>query len=270
MVEVRPAVEKDLGEIGALAASNRRRLAAWEPSFWRASKQADILHSLWLQHLVKSDAVATRVATRAGKVVGFSASNPQPGQYFVDDVCVADRDDWPTAGVALFEAVTERPAFSAVPRKDVPQRRAADSAGLEAVSSFRALDLRNLRDVLERQTAVTITRPRVLAPAPPSTIVIADNTHVFVGNEQGGYAAGSSPVAAPPIYDVGGTACVVDRVIGEDRRTLLLQLLRLALDRGDVNAIVVVGRNDVELAAIADALGARHPVDIWRWPDRGR
>jgi hypothetical protein len=267
-VEVRLAGERDLAAICALAAGSRRRLAAWEPWFWRASEQADVLHPLWLGYLVKSHEVVTRVATRSGEVIGFAASNPQPAQYFVDDVCVAEDEDWSTAGVALFEAVSERPALSALPRADAPRRQAADRAGLEAVSSFRALELRNLHDVLAEQTAVAIVRPQVLAPPPACTIAIPDDARVFVGDERGGYAVGSSPLAAPPIYDPGGAGCVIDRVVGDDRRALLLQLLRLALDRGDTGALVVVDRGDTELAEIANALGARHPADIYRWPER--
>jgi hypothetical protein len=89
---------------------------------------------------------------------------------------------------------------------------------------------------------------------------------VCVGDERGGYATGSPSFRAPPIYDPGGTVCVVDRVVGRDRRALLHQMLRLALARGDVGAIVVVDQADLELAAIADSLGARHPVDVYRWP----
>lgn len=265
---VRLAAEGDLAAISTLATRSRHRLASWEPWYWRVSEHADALHPLWLAHLVKSEDVVTRVVARGNDVIGFAASNPQPGQYFVDDIAVADDGDWSTAGVALFEAIAERPAVTAVPRADTARQQAAVRAGLDAVSSFRALDLSTLGVRLGRQTAVPAPRPEALAPAPASAIVIADDARVFIGDGRGGYAVGSLPFPAPPIYDPGGPVCVIDRVVGNDRSGLLLQMLSLALERGDAGALVVVDRADPELAAIADGLGARYPVDIYRWPDR--
>ncbi len=51
------------------------------------------------------------------------------------------------------------------------------------------------------------------------------------------------------------------------RRGPLLRALCLALEWGDTRALVIIDREDSELTGIADALGARHPVDIYRWPN---
>jgi hypothetical protein len=110
------------------------------------------------------------------------------------------------------------------------------------------------------------TRPAELAPPPAHTFPIPEEARVFVADAAGGYAVGSPPFTAPPIYDPGGPVCVIDRIIGEDRPALLQQMLRLARARGDAGAIVVVDEPDRELAAILDALDARHPVDLYRWP----
>ena len=67
-VRVRLAREEDLAAIVALTGANRRRLAEWEPSFWRPSARADELHPLWLAHLVSSAEIATRVVLRGEEV----------------------------------------------------------------------------------------------------------------------------------------------------------------------------------------------------------
>ena len=82
-------------------------------------------------------------------------------------------------------------------------------------------------------------------------------------------AVASPSTPGPPIYDPGGTAVIVDRVIGGDREALLRDLLGLAADRGDVIAILVVESGDDELARVADRVGARYPVDVFKWPSEG-
>jgi hypothetical protein len=94
--------------------------------------------------------------------------------------------------------------------------------------------------------------------APESVTVIGDGR---------GYAVLSPPITAPPIYDPGGTPCVIDRVIGNDRHSLLMNALSFAAQRRDVGVILIVAADDAELAAISDRLGARHPVDVFKWPD---
>jgi hypothetical protein len=60
---------------------------------------------------------------------------------------------------------------------------------------------------------------------------------------------------------------VVDRIVGEDRRTILKGALSSLQNRGDVRAILIVAAEDRELSLIADGLGASHPVDVLKWPD---
>jgi hypothetical protein len=87
---VRDADEHDLDAILQLTRVNRRLLASLEPRFWRASERADALHALWITHLVKSPETPTRVALDGETVAAFAVSNPQPGRWFVDDVCASD------------------------------------------------------------------------------------------------------------------------------------------------------------------------------------
>jgi len=42
----------------------------------------------------------------------------------------------------------------------------------------------------------------------------------------------------------------------------------VSYQRGDVGVILIVEALDDELSAIADRLGARHPIDVFKWPDR--
>ena len=88
-----------------------------------------------------------------------------------------------------------------------------------------------------------------------------------IGDGRGGYAVISPAISAPPIYDPGGKPSVIDRVIGDDRQSVLMSALSFAYQRGDVGVILVVEAHDTELSAIADRLGARHPMDVFKWPD---
>src|ERR687897_1614232 len=58
---------------------------------------ADDLHPLWLRHLVEAGGPVVRVADDGGTVVGCAVSLPQPGQWMVDDLQVADAR-WEDAG----------------------------------------------------------------------------------------------------------------------------------------------------------------------------
>ena len=256
---VRDANEHDLDAILQLTTANRRLLASLEPWFWRPSERADALHALWITHLVKSLETPTRVALDGETVAAFAVSNPQPQCWFVDDVCASD---WAGAGVALLAGIPERPALACLARADEARVRAGEAAGLRRAGSYRALRLEAITGAASDQAA----RPPELAPPPAHTFPIPEEARVFVADAAGGYAVGSPPFAPPPIYDGGGPVCVIDRIIGEDREGLLLQMLRVARARGDAAAIVVVDEPDRELAAILDAFDARHPVDLYRWP----
>ena len=86
-----------------------------------------------------------------------------------------------------------------------------------------------------------------------------------VGDEQGGYGVASPSIPAPPVYEPGGTTCVIDRVRGADRPQLLAALLHEATSRGDAQAIVVVDAADDQLRRIVEDHGAHGIVDVHRY-----
>ena len=96
---------------------------------------------------------------------------------------------------------------------------------------------------------------------------MAPEAITVIGDGQDGYAVLSPAIQAPPIYDPGGKPSVVDRVIGKNRQSLLMKALSFSCQRGDVGVILIVEAHDDELSAIADRLGARHPIDVFKWPD---
>ena len=86
------------------------------------------------------------------------------------------------------------------------------------------------------------------APFDPSvpgalTVVAAD----------GGFVIGP-PGVEPPLYDPGGPSCVVDRIIGPDRASLLDAAMATAVGRGDAGMVVV---SDVAEQALQDLLAVR-------------
>jgi hypothetical protein len=156
------------------------------------------------------------------------------------------------------------------PHLDAARVGAARAIGLELISTVRSLRF-------DQEQAFDLEPAPVTAIAVPEEL-IESPTHVWlpamtresvtvVGDGLGGYAVISPAISAPPIYDPGGKPSVVDRVVGEDRQTLLISALSFAQQRGDVGVILVVGADDTGLSAIADRLGARHPVDVFQWPE---
>jgi hypothetical protein len=262
---VRAASERDLPAILQLTAENRALLARLEPGYWRPSANADESHSKYIQYTVTNPDITTRVLEREDQVIGFAVSNRQPTLWFIDDVCLATDADWVTDGVVLLRAIEERPAAMTAPHGDTARIHAAAKAGLELVSTHRAFPLDQYRGGLDEtepgQPPANLVDPpfHTFGPAMPAQSL------VFIRDDRGGYAAGSRSFLPPPIYDVGGTAIIIDRVVGDDRESLLTKVLKFAAERGDVGATLVVGADDEELIRIADRLGAWHPVDVFRW-----
>jgi hypothetical protein len=265
-LRVRPAAEHDLEAIAGLTAAGRRRLAGWSPVWWRQAAGADELHPFWLRHLLDSDGAVMRVADEGGSVVGCAVSMPQPGRWFVDDMAVVADDRWSDAGVAVFEAVTERPALTCIPSADRARAAAALTAGLRPVSSYwiRATDP-------DGDAASTAPPEGIDLPAaPPHSFgggldPTADGALVL-GDGDGGLVVGSPSSPAPPVYDPGGTVCVVDRVTGRDRGRLLLAALAAAGRRGDVLLTVVAGEDDGELRRLLGEAGFERTVEVHAWP----
>ncbi len=263
---VRAASEKDLPAILQLTAENRALLARLEPGFWRPAADADESHSKYIQYLLTNPDITKRVLEQDGRVIGFAVSNRQPALWFIDDVCLATDADWATDGVVLLRAIEERPAAMTAPHGDTMRIRAATEAGLELVSTYRVFPLDQYRGGLDGtepgQPPANLVDPPLHTFGP---LMLAESLS-FITDDRGGYAVGSRSFPPPPIYDVGGTVIIIDRVVGDDRESLLTSMLTFAAERGDVGATLVVGADDEELRRIADRLGAWRPVDVFRWP----
>ena len=264
---VRRAVPDDIARIAALTAEHRRRLAGWAPIWWRPSAAADQLHPLWLEHLVRDESAVVRVVEDRNIVVGCGAAVRQPGQWFVDDVALVEDAPWPGAGVALLQAITERPALTCVPHAHAARRRASTEAGLTRVSSYwiRPCDGGEV-DVDVGPIPAGVGLP----PAPRHTFGGAldpssDGALAFAAH--GGVVVGSPSMTAPPVYDPGGTVAVVDRVAGDDRSALLRTTLTAAAARGDVLVAVVAAHRDEDLEGHLAAAGFDRTVDVFAWRD---
>lgn len=264
---VRPATEGDLDLMVALTSANRHRLAQWAPRWWRVSAAADETHAAWLRYLVRGAGPVVRLAEEAGAVVGCAVSVPQPGRWSIDDVAVSNDDRWDDVGVALLAAIPERPALTCVPTAHAARAGATTKAGLRCASSYWI-----------RATEPGVTGPRrplpgdLLVPdAPPHTFggplcPTAEGALAFADHDDG-LVIGSPSITAPPVYDPGGTVCVVDRIVGRDRGSLLVTTLAAAAQRGDVLLNVVVATHDVELQDRLAGAGFARTVEVYVWPD---
>jgi hypothetical protein len=270
MLTTRTATLADLPTILDLTRANRSRLAEFEPDFWRKSANSNEIHRAFVTFQLGNDAVLKRVLERDTRVIGYTVSLRHPsGFYLIDDVCLAADADWLTDGARLLQAVAERPAVMTVPHADNARVDAARAIGLVHVSSVRSLRFDQKPRLELGPPPVPISVPRKLA-TPPLHVFLPAMAHesiTVIGDGQGGYAVLSPAITAPPIYDPGGKPSVVDRVIVNDREMLLMLALSFAAQRGDVGVILIVAAGDAELSAIADRLGARRPVDIFKWPD---
>jgi hypothetical protein len=265
MQMTRAATTADLDAIAAITASARRRLAEWSPTWWRPAAAADEIHRVWLQHLIEADGPIVRVTTEHAHVVGCAAAVPQGAQWTVDDVGLADDDRWADAGVELLGAVAERPAVTCVPTHHLARRAASEAAHLHHVSSYW---IRHTNPVAG--TLPTPLDPRTPLPAAP--------LHTFggaldpnapgalaLGDGEGGAVVGSPPITAPPVYDPGGTVCIVDRVVG-DPAPLLERALEVSGGRGDRLMAVVVAVDDDRLRGGLKELHFERTVDVFTWP----
>lgn len=262
MAEVRIATAGDLDAIAALTARRRQRLAGWSPRWWRKAAGADDLHPLWLGHLIGTDGPVVRVVEDAGAVVGCAISMPQPAQWFVDDVAMADDALWPTAGAALLAGVAERPALTCVPTADDAARAGMAEAGMDLVSTYWIGDA-------AAGPLPGHAKPADLAPGPPHTFGGAlDPTSpgAIVLASDDGLAVGSPSFPPPPVYGDGSTVCIVDRLTGTDRATLLAGVRAAAAERGDHLVCVVVPADDDALTDVVADAGFVRTVDVHRWP----
>ena len=270
---VRAANPEDLPTIATLTRSKRRQLADWEPGFWALAEGADERHRAWLERLVSSDHIISRVAVDGDDVVGFAVSLPREEGWIIDDVCLSP-ERWDEVGQVLLAEIVERPALTCVPHADVSQACAFREAGWTAISQYRLLRL--ARHAVPSDPEVTPRRPTAFVLPAPSTFRLdpEDPDALVLLDRDGGHIAGSGSTQAPGIYAPGGTTCVVDRIEGARRDRLIAALTAAAADRGDVQVLLVARSDDAQLLSWLDGQGWRHPVDVvaspgWSSPKPG-
>ena len=264
-LQVREAGPDDLDDVAALTRRNRHRLAAWEPTFWRMAEGADELHPLWLAHLISSTDAVARVVVDDDAVVACAICVRQPGQWFADDLAIATDERWADAGALLLRSLVERPLLTCVPTRDRARAHATAAAGWEHVADYRTLRL-------EAPTGPRLARTTTAAPPPPPAphtfagAVDPTGAGAIVVSDGRGIAVASAPLPAPPVYDPGGTSCVVDRVVGPEPGDLLDEVAAAAAEAGAGQLIVVCGTADDGLRRALDDRGAGHPVEVHRAP----
>ena len=259
----RAATPDDLDAIAALTKASRADLARWSRLWWRPAAEADAGHRAWLEHLIGADGVAVSVVELREKVVGCAATVPAPGGWLVDDVAVAPMAGWGEVGPVLLGAVTERPAVLCAPTRDRPRLDACTAAGLTEVSSYWIAATRP-----GSSTVGPIRHPEAVGAAPVHTFgspldPLAPGALAFETLD--GVVVGSPSIAAPPVYDPGGTVSVVDRVVGAQTR-LLRDAMAQADERGDVVLTVVCANDDTDLAGQLSATGFERTVEVLAFP----
>jgi hypothetical protein len=260
-VTVLPATADDLDAIAALTAAHRRRLAAAAPRWWRPAAGADEMHRLWLGHLVGADGPVVRVVEEGGEVVGCGIAVPQAAQWFLDDLAVRSDADWAGPGAALLAAVTERPVLTCTAVGDGAREDALRGAGWAPASRCWVGEAAG-----DPPAAVAPLGPGAPLPAPPPhTFGPIDPTAggFALGDDRGGAVVGSAPVTAPPVYDPGGTVCLVDRLAGPDPGLLVRAAAAAAAGRGAARLAVVAGAADHRLADALAAAGFAPTVEIY-------
>jgi hypothetical protein len=259
-MHVRLAVPADTGAIAALTRAHRACLAEWSPSWWRPGRHADEMHAAWLGHLVTAEGPVLRVVEHGGDVVACAVAMPQPGQWFVDDVAVADDRAWP----ALLAAVEERPALTCVATLDTARAAVCREAGLTWVSSCwigpaaPAGSPEGTVELRDDEAAWPASPPHTFGPLGP---------WLAFGDGAGGLVVASRSLTAPPVYDSSaGTVAVLDRLSGRDRSGLLAHARAALAERGDVLVAVVADAGDAEGADILAGAGLVRTVDVYAWP----
>lgn len=265
---VRLANEADLPAVAAIAGRGRKQRAEWEPVYFRASAGADEKHEAHLAELIRADHAVVRVVCDETEVVGCAIAQRHGDQWFVDDVATADEGWWSDAMIELLRAVKERPAFTCVLRKDIRQLGCLSTLGLRHRTSHWRLA--NGEGATADGVAAVAAPEGLPAPPPhgfePLDPQAADVT--VLGDGAGGYAVLSGPVAAPPVYDPGGTTGLVDRVTGGQRGVLVDAAMAESLTRGDAQLVVVCAEDDVVLEDALVDRGFARVVDVYSWPRR--
>lgn len=282
---VRAANVDDLPAIAAITQRHRRRLAEWEPQYWRTADGADAAHEEWLRKAVDAEDIRARVlvsddpadaaaAHGSDMVVGCALSTRCDGSWCLDDFAAAD-DGWWTDGMAqLLRAAPEKPTITCVPRPDVRKAACCASAGMRPRSAYW---------VLRHEGAASAAPPEVrrlsgedvgdsLPPAAPHTFgarldPVAEDVVVF-GDESGGIGVlGRSE--APPVYDPGGASGLVDRISRKAPERFVDAATAASHERGDVQLIVVCPDDAPRLEDALVDRGFHRVVDVYGWPGQG-
>lgn len=263
-VRLRPASEEDVPLVVSLAHDMKRQLAEWSPIYFRPRRGAEELHAAYLSYLVASEEHDTEVFLDDNdEVLGFFHVVRQPEHWWVDDLYLSDLAYRMDATKLLVDKV---PTIwvTCVARRDERRSAALESAGLRVVSSFWA---RSLVGVPVARLQAAHALPNLLAagprhtfggrsfdPAAPGALVVAD--------PEFGYAIGSAGIE-PPLYDPGGPSCVVDRMHGPDRGSILHAAIVTAAARGDAGLVVVADAADDGLPTILLERGFEPAVDLF-------
>lgn len=278
---VRPATVDDLPALTAITARHRRRLAGWEPAYWRMAGDADAAHERWLRQavdaqdarvrvLVSDDPADAATANGGGTVVGCVVSLRRDGWWVLDDFATADDGWWSDGMVQLLRTVDERPALTCVPRADIRKTGCCASAAMRPWSAYWVLRLGDAVPAAPEgvRRVSTDTAGDSLPPAAPHTFGApldpgAEDV-VLLGDERGGIAV-LGRNEAPPVYDPGGTSGLVDRIDQKAPERLIDAATSAARERGDVQLLVVCP----EAPKLEEALIDRrfHRVaDVYGWP----
>jgi hypothetical protein len=163
--------------------------------------------------------------------------------------------------------VDERPALLCVPTADETRAAACADVGLRVVSSYWICEATGDPGEAASWAAVPAGVPAAPPHTFPPTGTGRDGELVIVA--EAGLVLGSPSIPAPPVYDPGGTVCIVDRVVGSgahDRAALVGTAVSAAAERGDVIVAIVVGAADAELASAVAGVGFTRIVDVHAWP----
>jgi hypothetical protein len=261
------ATREDLTEVVALAHAMKQQLAVWSPTYFRPRAGARELHALYLEYLIESPDHRTDILEEHAGVAGFFAVVPQSAHNWVDDLYLGEAGRW-RAAVEAINAAVDPPWVTCVSRFDHARADALRAAGLEVASSYWGRLLDGVAPVPAPRPGSAVS----LTDAPPHTFGPGAfdpgvQGALFVGDDAGGTVVGA-PSVSPPLYDPGGPACVIDRVLGPDREALVRVALGAAATRGDAAMVIVCGHGDDDLETTLASWGFRAEVDLFGMPGR--
>jgi hypothetical protein len=261
--QTRTAEFADLDEICELTADYRSRLAAWSPLWWSPSPDALGAHREWIGRLLNLPVPSIWALSSPDGVDGCFAASRQSTSWYVTDVGGRTADSIAAVIGALPSTLTAMPTRVCVARADTAQAAAATERGATV-----------------RATYWVRATPTHIRPAPHEVAGLrsAIPMHTFggafdVGLEgavvvtapDGSSMIGSPSLVAPPVYDLGGTACIAGLVEGTASRALVDAMLESAAARGDAVLNIVVPQGDARLGELVEEAGFTPIIDALEW-----